>query len=323
MKTYFVVGGAGFIGSHLVKLLTKEEPEANIVVYDNFSSGRLWHLEQIETTNKIEIIKADVQQLDTLKEAMKGADIVYHFASNPDIARAVVEPDIDFWQGSCLTNNVLEAMRVNGIKKILYASGSGVYGDTGTVMVDESYWPCHPISTYGASKLGCEALICSYCFMFDMQGFAFRFGNVVGPHQTHGVGYYFIKRLKQNPSRLKILGDGSQSKPYIDVNDVISAMRLIEKGSKASGLEAFNVATEDYITVRQIAEIAVEIMGLKDTEFVFGDNNRGWKGDVPIVRLKTEKIKKLGWNCCYNSREAMVKSITSIYADAMGGKFAW
>ena len=145
---------------------------------------------------------------------------MFHFASNPDIAKAVTQPDIDFWEGTFLTQNLLEAMRVAGVPRLIYASGSGVYGDTGQTAVTETYSPLLPISTYGASKLACEALICSYTHMFDLHGVAFRFANVVGPRQTHGVAYDFIRRLREHPTPLEILGDGRQSKSYIHVDDV-------------------------------------------------------------------------------------------------------
>src|SRR5260370_39390079 len=146
--------------------------------------------------------------------------------SNPDTARAGKEPDIDFRQGTYLTNIVLEAMRRSGATRILYASGSGIYGDLGNQEAHENYGPLIPISTYGASKLAGEALIAAYCHMFDFGGRVFRFGNVVGPRQTHGVGFDFLRQLLANPRKLRILGDGTQSKPYIHVRDVIEAVLL-------------------------------------------------------------------------------------------------
>ena len=176
---YFIAGGAGFIGSHVVKALLETEPEAHVTVYDNFSSGRMWHLEDIDDSANLRIVKGDIRDIEELRVQSSGADLMFHLASNPDIARAVTEPDIDFWEGTYLTNNVLEAMRVNGIKSIVYASGSGIYGDTGTLEVYEDYSPMRPISTYGASKLSGEARICAYCHMIDMGAAALRFANVV------------------------------------------------------------------------------------------------------------------------------------------------
>lgn len=319
MKNYFIVGGAGFIGSHLTKTLFKEESELNVTIFDNFSSGRMWHLDEVKDNKNLKIIKGDIKDKDFLVESMKGSDVVYHFASNPDISKAVTQPDIDFWEGTYLTNNVIDAMRINNVKKLIYASGSGVYGDTGELAVQEDYSPMLPISTYGASKLSCEALICSYCYMFDITASAFRFANVVGPHQTHGVGYDFVKRLLDNPAELSILGDGTQSKSYIYVTDVISAIRTLEK-SAPEGFSYYNVATLDYITVNEIADIAVEVVGLKDVKYIYSGGKRGWKGDVPVIRLDSEKIRKLGWSNKYNSKEAIYNSIKSMHEDALNKK---
>ena len=155
---------------------------------------------------------------------MEGHEVVIHLASNPDIARAATEPAVDFDLGTLLTHHVVEAARRVSARRILYASGSGVYGDLGEIEVDEDWGPLVPISTYGASKLAGEALLCSYCFMFGLSGVSFRFGNVVGPRQTHGVGFDFVRKLVDDPTRLEIMGDGSQSKSYIHVDDIVDAV---------------------------------------------------------------------------------------------------
>ena len=209
----FISGGAGFIGGHLVdRLLTRAEAET-VAVYDNFSSGQRWHLTPHGADRRLRVIEGDIKELSRLTEAMAGCDVVFHLAANPDIAKAISQPDIDFWEGTYLTQNVLEAMRANGVKRIFYTSGSGVYGENPQVRFTEDYGPCFPISTYGASKLACEALICSYCHMFGIKGIAFRFANVVGPRQTHGVGYDFVRRLQQDPTRLRILGMAAKANP--------------------------------------------------------------------------------------------------------------
>ncbi len=322
MKKYFIAGGAGFIGSHLASSIIKDEREADIKIFDNFSSGKLWHLDEIKDRGNIEIIKGDIKDADFLTASMKGSDIVYHFASNPDISKAVTQPDIDFWEGTYLTDNVLEAMRINGIKRLFYASGSGIYGDTGLLEVKEDHSPMLPISTYGASKLACEALISSYCYMFDMRASAFRFANVVGPHQTHGVGYDFIKKLLKNSDELSILGDGTQSKSYIYITDIIKALRTCEKADLPS-FSYFNVATLDYITVKEIADIVAEVMNLKNVNYKFTGGNRGWKGDVPVIRLNSVKIRKMGWNNQYSAKEAIYASVKLMFEDAKLDKFNW
>ena len=316
---YFLVGGAGFIGSHVTKhILSLRE---NVVIYDNFSSGNEWHLESVLKNGDLKIIRGDIKDFDLLESAMEGSDIVYHFAANPDISKAVTQPDIDFWEGTYLTNNVLEAMRKNKIKKMIYTSGSGVYGEVGAAQVKESFPDMKPISTYGASKLACEALICSYCHMFDMNAAAFRFANVVGPNQTHGVGYDFVLRLLKDKTKLSILGDGSQDKSYIYIDDVISAMKLIEDGH-LKGFEVYNVGTLDSITVTEIAQLVVEILGLKNVCFKYTGGDRGWKGDVPIIKLDSSKIRDLGWENKLTAQQAMHKSVSSIHEDALLNRFA-
>lgn len=309
---YIVVGGAGFIGSHVTKRLAAEEPEAQIFIYDNFSSGKKDHLQEILGDKRLHIIEGDIKELNQLTKAMEGVDIVYSLASNPDISKAIAQPDIDFWEGTYLINNVLEAMRKNGVKNLIYASGSGVYGDVGATVTDEDFSPMLPSSTYGASKLACEALICSYCKMFDMNAGAFRFANVVGPNQTHGVGYDFLRKLADNPKKLVILGDGTQSKSYIYIEDIVNALRTVEKKA-LHGYNYYNVATLDHITVTEIADITVKVMGLHDVEYCYTGGDRGWKGDVPIVRLDSQKIRKLGWGNQYTTSQAIEMSVTSMY----------
>ena len=232
-----------------------------VTLFDNFSSGREWHYAHHQGDPRLRVIHGDVKDLAALERTMAGHDVVIHLASNPDIARAVTEPDIDFREGTFLTQQILEAMRRSGTPRLLYASGSGVYGDLGEREATEDFGPLVPVSTYGASKLAGEALIASYCAMFGITACAFRFGNVVGRRQTHGVGFDFVRRLRQQPDRLQVLGDGRQSKSYIYVEDVVEAVLLAhQKTSK--NFEVYNVATGDYITVTEIARLAMEVSGL-------------------------------------------------------------
>jgi len=313
---FFIVGGAGFIGSHFIDRILADHSVLKLTVYDNFSSGRQWHYETHLSDSRFRVVRGDVRELDLLTSSMQDHDIVIHLASNPDIALAATDPDIDFRQGTYLTNNVVEAMRRSGVSKILYASGSGIYGDLGDKEAHEDYGPVIPISTYGASKLAGEALIAAYCHMFDFAGRVFRFGNVVGPRQTHGVGFDFLRQLLENPCKLRILGDGTQSKSYIHVRDVIEAVLLGARDLK-SGFLAYNVATGDYITVTEIAKLAAECVGLDPAkiEFKYSGGNRGWKGDVPVVRLNTNRIRALGWRCRAGSSQAIRESMMAMLPD--------
>jgi UDP-glucose 4-epimerase len=317
---YLIAGGAGFIGSHFTDRLLAQRTVSAVTVYDNFSSGREWHYAHHRDDSRLRIIRGDVKDLDSLTSAMHGHDVVIHLASNPDIARAATEPEIDFREGTLLTNNIVEAMRRSATGTILYASGSGVYGDLGVKEVDENYGPLVPISTYGASKLAGEGLISSYCHMFDFTGRAFRFGNVVGPRQTHGVGYDFLRQLLNGSGKLRILGDGTQSKSYIHVRDIVGAVLLTAQRS-TERFAVYNVAT-DYITVTEIAHLAVECAGLKssEVEFEYTGGNRGWKGDVPIVRLNADRIRRLGWVCESGSRAALRDSMMAMLTDLKAGR---
>lgn len=321
LERVVVVGGAGFIGGHAVDRLLRDPTTRKVTVYDNFSSGRDWHLESHSGDDRLAIVRADVKDLDALTQAMAGHNTVIHLASNPDIAKAMTDPTIDFDEGTLLTNHVVEAMRRSRVRQILYASGSGVYGDLGEIAASEDQGSLEPVSTYGASKLAGEALIAAYCHMFDLIGCAFRFGNVVGPRQTHGIGFDFTRRLLADPTQLPIMGDGTQSKSYVHVSDVLDAVFLAAVRAPVPFC-AFNVATGDYLTVSEIAELAVEVVGLEPstTEFRYAGGDRGWRGDVPIVRLNTNRIRALGWSNAMNTREAIRASLVSMIADELAGK---
>jgi len=325
-RRYFLAGGAGFIGSHFTDRLLADPGTEAVTLYDNFSSGREWHYAQHTSDRRLRVVRGDVKDFGALREAMlgtdgRGHDAVIHLASNPDIARAATEPDIDFREGTFLTQQVVEAMRVTATPRLLYASGSGVYGDLGEIEATENYAPMQPVSTYGASKLAGEALIASYCAMFGLTARVFRFGNVVGPRQTHGVGFDFVRRLLDDPTRLRILGDGSQSKSYIHVLDVVNAVLLAHRECLRP-FEAYNVATGDYITVTEIAKLAEEVAGLEpgSVRFEYAGGDRGWKGDVPVVRLNTDRIQSLGWRCLRTSRQALCVSMRALLEDAKEGK---
>lgn len=310
-RNYLVVGGAGFIGSHFVQELLNRQVGL-VRVVDNLCSGTLDHISEFQENSNFDFRQFDVENSELLVEAMKGINTVIHLASNPDIAKAAREPRIDFMQGTVLTESVAEAARVSGVETILYASGSGVYGDAGDLVLTEES-ALKPISTYGASKLAGESLLASYAFMFGMKSLAFRFANVVGPKQTHGVGYDFIRRLKVDPTRLEILGDGLQSKSYIHVSDVVRAVLLADE-SISKGFDVFNVSTKDQITVNEIALIAEKTLAIDpiNVSHTFTGGDRGWKADVPVVKLSSDKIAKLGWKPLLTCHEAIAESLRAM-----------
>jgi UDP-glucose 4-epimerase len=326
-QRFFIVGGAGFIGSHFADHLLGPAGAQGVTLYDNYSSGRPWHHAQHDADPRFKTVRGEVEDPRALAAAMDGHDVVIHLASNPDIARAAREPTIDFSQGTALTSAVVEAMRTTTAKRILYASGSGVYGELGMKEGTEDLGPMIPVSTYGASKLAGEALIASYAYMFGLSGCAFRFGNVVGPRQTHGVGFDFARRLLaaqaagEDPITLRILGDGTQSKSYVHVSDIVRAV-LTAHEETTEIFRPYNVATGDYITVTEIAELAVECVGLPRgrVKFEYTGGDRGWKGDVPIVRLDTARIQSVGWRCEASSREALRRSMLAMIPDMKAGR---
>ena len=311
MKKHFaVVGGAGFIGSHFAQTLLNLNHDVTVI--DNFCSGTMHHLENFKNHPNFRLVTLDVENTLELTQALKNVQVVIHLASNPDIAKAAIDPRIDFVQGTVLTESVVEACRQSNVSTILYASGSGVYGDAGNSLLTEES-PLSPISTYGASKLAGETLLAAYSFMFGMKTIAFRFANVVGPKQTHGVAFDFLKKLQNGTTKLEILGNGKQSKSYIYVEDVIDGV-LLANAKISSGYEVFNLSTDDQVTVNVIAKLCKDAMkiesGIVVNSYTGGD--RGWKGDVPVVRISANKIKRLGWAPRFNSLEALSKSIDSM-----------
>ena len=305
----FVTGGAGFIGSHLVDKLNSRGDF--VTVYDNLSSGKKQFLEQHITNDNFRLIEADLLNLDRLKKEIKDHDFVFHIAANPFVRLGEKQTRLDLEQGAIVTYNILEGMRVNDIKKMVFSSSSVVYAETPPISIPEEYGPTLPISLYGAGKLAAEGLISAFCGTFGVQAWIYRFANVVGIRGTHGVIVDFIDKLRKDPKELEILGDGKQQKPYLHVSDVVDGMlHGFEHSNEPVNL--FNLSCDSNTTVTRIAEMVTEEMGLKDVEFKFTGGKRGWPGDVPRFQLDASKIKKLGWKENYTSDEAVRKAIREI-----------
>ena len=301
----FVTGGAGFIGSHLVdKLIGKGN---QVTVYDNLSSGKKEFIKQHQNNKNLEFIEADLLDLERVKKEIKNHDIVFHIAANPHVRLGEKQTDLDLKYETIATYNVLEAMRINDIKKIVFSSSSVVYGETNEPSLPENYGPLQPISLYGAGKLGSEGLITAFCGTFDFQTWIYRFANVVGTRGTHGVIVDFIEKLRKNPNELEILGDGKQQKPYLHVSDCINGIIFgFEKSTDQINL--FNLGCNSNTTVTRIAEIVTEEMRLKNVKFNYTGGKRGWKGDIPRFQLGITKINQLGWKPTYTSDEAVRKA---------------
>ena len=300
-----VTGGAGFIGSHMVDELVRRKHE--VTVFDNLSSGRKEFISHHLKRKNIIFFEADLLDFKSVDKAMKGQEFVHHLAANPDVRRGVERPDLDLKQNVVGTLNVLEAMRMNSVDKISFSSSSTVYGEAKEIPTPEDYGPLVPISLHGASKLAAEGLITAYCHTFGFRAWIFRFANVIGKRQTHGVIVDFIEKLRDNPMELEILGDGRQSKSYVLVEECVDAMLLgVEKSSERVNI--FNLGSEDQISVKRIAEIICEETGFKP-KFRYTGTERGWPGDVPRMMLDVKKIMELGWGAKHTSVEAVRRAV--------------
>jgi UDP-glucose 4-epimerase len=301
-----VTGGAGFIGSHLVDRLLEQGHDVTVI--DDLSGGRLEFIEGHFPDDRFTFIKQDISGDRPLKD-LKGAGIVYHLAANPDVKLGAENTKVHMKQNIIATYNVLEAMRELGVKNIAFTSTSTVYGEASVVPTPEEYGPLMPISLYGASKLACEALISSYCHTFNMTSRLYRFANIIGDRSTHGVIYDFVMKLKKDPSKLTILGDGRQSKSYLHVSDCVDAML---SAAESGPVSIYNIGSEDRIDVTGIANIVAKEMGLNGVKFEYTGGTRGWAGDVPFMGLSIERMKALGWRPRYNSEESVRMCVRSL-----------
>lgn len=297
-----VTGGAGFIGSHLVDCLT--EKGNRIIVFDNLSSGKIGFIENHLENPDFTLIKGDLLDHKAIERACKDIDLVFHVAANPDVRLGASDTKIHFDQNILATYNLLEAMRKNSVKKVAFTSTSTIYGEAHIMPTPENYGPLLPISLYGASKLACEALIASYSHTFDMQAWIFRFANIVGPRSTHGITVDFIRKLQENPIQLEILGDGKQEKSYLHVSECVDAILFAIEKSKED-VNIFNIGSEDTISATGIGRAIVEEMKLSEVKFIYTGGSRGWKGDVPRMRLDIEKLKDIGWKPAYTSERSV------------------
>ena len=297
-----VTGGAGFIGSHLVDALVEQGKEVRVI--DNFSSGREEFLSHHEGSGSIEVCKGDLLDISAVIAAMEGVETVHHLAANPDIRLGTEVTDTDLRQGTMATYNVLEAMRVSDVGRISFASTSAVYGEARVMPTPEDYGPIMPISLYGASKLASEALITAWAGTFGAQGFIHRFANIVGPRGTHGVIFDFIHKLKRDPRRLEVLGDGNQEKSYMSAHDCVQSMlHVIGLGDEGTALN--NLGTGDTCSVSRIAEIVIEESGLEGVSIDYTGGRRGWAGDVPKTYLDVSKLLGTGFEPTAMSEQAV------------------
>jgi UDP-glucose 4-epimerase len=334
----FIVGGAGFIGSHLTDKLVEQGP---VTLYDNLSIGKPEFVSGHLASGAATLVQSDALDLAALTKAIAGHDVVFHLAANPEARWGLERTRLDLEQGTIATYNVLEAMRLSGVKKIVFSSSGTVYGDTAE--------PCGeldlgrlPISLYGASKFAGEALIAAYAECFGIHGWIFRFGNVVGPRGTHGAALDFLKKLRDARTYLEVLGDGRQAKPYLHVTDCVAGLlyglrhggatsavtpggTLRNPGDVAAAaasararVQIFNLSPPDFTSVRKIAELCVAASPYPTADIRYTGGERGWPGDVPQSRLKPDKLAAIGFRVRYTSDEAVQMAVNALVKEVFG-----
>ena len=313
MTRYFVVGGAGFIGSHLVERLVERGP---VTVFDNLSVGRRDFIAK-PLSQGCELVVGDTLDLPALEAAMRGHDVVFHLAANPEARWGLENPRLDLEQGTIATWNVLEAMRRCGARHLVFSSSGTVYGDTAKVCAEGDLGEL-PISLYGASKFAGEGLIGAFVECFALSAHVYRFGNVVGPRGTHGAALDFLRKLKWSGRELEVLGDGSQAKPYVWVEDCVDGM-LFGLDHARERLNVFNIAPADTTSVRRIAELCVQASPFPDASIRYTGGERGWPGDVPKSRLDPQKLAALGWSVRHSSDRAVERAVTALAREVFGG----
>ena len=311
--TTLITGGAGFIGSHLVdKLMSRGE---EVRVLDNLSAGSLSNIAEWSGARGFEFVKGDLLDVNVISIALRDCDTVYHLAANPEVRSWKATPEDHFKQNIECTYNLLEAIRREGnLSTLAFSSTSTVYGEPSEIPTPETYAPMKPISSYGASKLAAEAMICSYASMYDFKATIFRMANVVGPRTNHGVVYDFIEKLRRDKDELEVLGDGTQSKSYLYVDDCVEGLIAGTEKTKEK-VDTLNIGSEDRVNVMNIAKIVTEEMGLEDVEIRLTggvDGGRGWKGDVKLMQLDMSRLRSYGWEPRYSSAEAVRLTARSI-----------
>ena len=306
-----VTGGAGFIGTHLVERLLNDGNE--VIVVDNFTLGKQENVDKFKSNKNYKFYMLDISDNERFCQELKDEqiDIVYHLAANSDIQKGGKNPNVDYRDTFMTTRGVLELMRRNNIKNLFFSSTSAIYGDEHGKLLTEDLGGLLPISYYGSAKAASENFISSYSYMNDFNTMIFRFPNVIGPNLTHGVIHDFTKKLLNNPNELEILGDGTQTKPYIYVLDLIDCIMMMTKEIK-KGVNIYNVGVETATSVTRIADIVCEELGYKNVVYKYTGGNVGWKGDVPKFQYDLTKIHSVGWNAKYTSDEAVRETVKSL-----------
>jgi len=308
---FFVTGGAGFIGSNLCDRLLRDGHD--VVAYDNLSTGRRRFLIDAQKSPRFSLVEADTLDPAALTTAMAGADVVFHLAANADVRFGTEHPEKDLQQNTIATFNVLEAMRSNGVRRVVFASTGSIYGEPDVHPTPENAPFPVQTSLYGASKLAGEGLIQAYCEGFGFQGYIFRFVSILGERYSHGHVFDFYRSLRSNPGQLRVLGNGRQRKSYLGVQDCIDAIltALERAGDK---INVFNLGTDEYCSVDDSIGWITGHLGISPARTYTG-GERGWVGDSPFIFLDTAKIRSLGWRPQSSIREGIIRTLEYLQAN--------
>lgn len=310
MKNVFVTGASGFIGSNLVDRLLADGK--SVVGWDNFSTGQKQFITSAGSNDHFKLIEGDNLDLPALTKAMAGCDTVFHLAANADVRFGLEHPMKDLQQNTVATFNVLEAMRANGIKRIAFSSTGSVYGEAEKIPTPED--APFPIQTslYAASKISCEGMISSYCEGFGFEGYIFRFVSILGERYTHGHIFDFYQQLCEHPDHLKVLGDGTQRKSYLYVQDCLGAvlhvMNLGTAKKARHGVEIYNLGNDEYVQVNDSIGFICGTLGLKP-KLEYSGGKRGWVGDNPFIFLDTKKVRNTGWKTTLTIEQGIIRTL--------------
>ena len=310
MKNAFVTGAAGFIGSNLVDRLLETGTE--VVGWDDFSTGQTEFLRDAEASKKFRLIRGDNLDLPALTAAMAGCDFVFHLAANADVRFGLNHPRKDLEQNTIATFNVLEAMRGNEIKQIAFSSTGSVYGEAAVIPTPEDAPFPVQTSLYGASKAAGEAQIQAYCEGFGFEGYIFRFVSILGERYTHGHVFDFYRQILDDPTKLTVLGDGTQRKSYLYIQDCISAMLHVIRAATAASAKhrsiVYNLGTSEYCTVKDSISWICGRLGV-EPKLEFSGGSKGWIGDNPFIFLETKRICETGWEPTLSIRESVIRTL--------------
>ena len=293
--TAVITGGAGFIGSYIAEKLVENGTDTKVI--DNLVTGKKENLSKCFDQDNFSFLEYDLGNLDGIGDHLGDADILFHFAADPEVRTGYSKPEDSFEQNIVNTFNLLQKIKQSKIKKIVFASSSSVYGDAKIIPTNEEYGPLSPISHYGASKLACEAMVSSFCHNYNIEGVILRPANVIGLRGRHGLIWDLVHKLKINQDELELLGDGKQTKSFIHISDAIDGI-FFSLNNLQDKVEVFNLGSEDSVEIMDVAKIVCKNMGLNEIKINLTggvDDGRGWKGDIRIAHLDITKLKNSGW----------------------------